>query len=144
MQVKTFSRYILLKADIPTLVRGVVAKDVNVGGIKLQYEVSTIKACVFQFLNKQRIICLTLFPKDKETRTFLNPYKELWDSNRNRLPKSLWGSNNDALTQLWIELESDYKNLDSGVPIVKQEIRNTNITKHFSKARQKFFVFQKQ
>jgi hypothetical protein len=145
MQVKNFYLYNLIKSDIPEILRNkVIIRDVNVGGIKLQYEVSTVKALVFKLFNKQKIINLTLFPKDKETKTFLRPYKKNWSKEREKLPKCLWGKNDDVLTNLWIELVMDYKDLDHGEVLLKREIRDTNITKHLSRNKKSFFVFKKQ
>lgn len=144
MEIKSFYRYKLLKSDVPTIIKKVIVKDVNVGGIKLQYEVTVVKALVFMFLNKMRIIPITRFPKKKEILTFLRPYKENWSKKRrDRMPKNFWGNNDEPLTSLWIELESDYKSLDKGLIILKKEIRNTEVTKHLFKQKPVFFVIKK-
>lgn len=140
MQISKLNRYSLKKKDIPEIVKKTVVKDANVGGIKLQYEVSIVIALVFVLFNKQWIITLRSLPNTTETRTFLRPYKQMWDASRNRLPRCLWGKNDDPLTNLWIELELDYVDINSGQILLKQEIRNTNITKHLSKIKELFYI----
>jgi hypothetical protein len=100
------------------------------------------------FLYKQRIINVSFLnplPNTKPIkRVFLRPYKQLWSAKRdNRLPKCLWGKNEDSLTALWIELESDYKDLDSGLIVLKKEIRDTNITKHLNRTEDLFYIKSK-
>lgn len=143
MQIKLFYRYGLIKSDIPEIInKKTVMKDVNVGGIKLSYKVSTIKALVFKIFNKQYVVPISR-PRNVETLTFLRPYKKIWDTGRNRLPKCLWGKKDDPLTNLWVELEIDYKDLDSGQILGKKEIRDTNITKYLSKNKQLFYIVKK-
>lgn len=144
MQIQIFDKYSLIKSDIPEIInKKTIVKDVNVGGIKLSYKVSTIKALVFNLFNKQRIIPISLNPYNTHIVHLLRPYKEKWDVGRGKLPKCLWGKKTDPLTNLWIELELDYIDLDSGEVILKDEIRNTNITKHLSKNKQLFYVVKK-
>jgi len=144
MQIKIFDKYSLIKSDIPTIInKKTIVKDVNVGGIKLSYKVSTVKALVLNIFNKQYIIPISLKPKDKTNITFLRPYKNKWDVGRNKLPRCLWGKTTDPLTNLWIELELDYTDLDSGEVMCKREIRDTNITKHLSKNKQLFYIIKK-
>lgn len=143
MQIKIFHRYSLTKSDIPEIInKKTIVKDVNVGGIKLSYKVSTVKALVFKIFNKQYILPISK-PRNIENLTFLRPYKTVWDTGRNRLPKCLWGKKDDPLTNLWVELEIDYKDLNSGRVIGKREIRDTNITKHLSKNKQLFYIVKK-
>lgn len=141
MNIKKHYQYKLVKSDVPEILRNNIVKDVNVGGIKLSYEVSTVKTIVFMFLGKQYIIPISR-RKNKETRHFLNPYKTFWDTSnkRNFLPKCLWGKNNHPLTNYWIELELDYTDVNSGEIIVKGDIRNTNITKHLSRTKELFYI----
>ena len=140
MQIQILKRFKLIQKDEPQIVSRVVVKDANVGGIKLRYEVSTVKALVFSVFKRPKTIVLRTLPKTLETRTFLRPFKKSWNASRDRLPKSLWGKNNEPLTNLWIELECDYKDLSSGMVIIKQEVRNTHITKHFTRHKEEFFI----
>ena len=144
MNIKTFYQYKLIASFIPEILRNIIVKDVNVGGIKLSYEVSTVKALVFMFFNKQYIKPISS-RHNTETRHFLRPYKTFWDvaDRKNWLPRCLWGKKSDPLTNLWVELELDYKDIDSGELIVKEEIRNTNITKHLSRNKQLFYIEKK-
>jgi hypothetical protein len=144
MKIESYNRFKLLKKDLPEIIKKVVTIDANVGGIKLLYEVAIVNCLVFMFLGKQRLINLTLLPKQKMRRVFLNPYKEVWSEKRDsRLPKCLWGKNDYPLTALWVELESDYENLKSGMVLLKKEIRDTNITKHLSRTHEMFYIKSK-
>lgn len=143
MHISTFDRYSLKQSDVPKIIKKTIVEDVNVGGIKLRYEVSTVIALVFYLFKKQKIVPLRTLPKTTIMRTFLNPYKSIWDVSRNKLPKCLWGNNQEPLTKLWIELEVDYKDIKSGTLLLKQEIRDTNITKHLSKIRELFYILKK-
>lgn len=143
MLIKLFNRYRLVHKDVPEIInKKTIVKDVNVGGIKLSYKVSTVKALVFNFLNKQRIITLFVVPNTTRNCTVLNPYKTFWNNKERpkKLPKSLWGNTDRPLTNIWVELECDYKDLNSGKVLIKEEIRNTNITKHFSKQHPCFYI----
>jgi hypothetical protein len=144
MKIESYNRFTLLKSDLPEIIKKVVTVDAHVGGIKLQYEVAIVWCAVFMLRGKQRFVSLTPFPKSVVKRVFLRPYKELWSEKREkRLPKCLWGKNDEPLTALWIELESDFKDIESGMVLLKQEIRDTNITKHLSRTHQLFYIKSK-
>lgn len=147
MQKQTFYRYDLIQSDIPEIAdKKVIVKDAYVGGIKLRYKVSTVKALVFNLFNKQKIIQLprlSFHKSAEEIKTFLRPYKNIWDVSRNKLPKCLWGNPKEVLTNLWIELELDYKDIKSGIILPKKEIRDTNITKHLTKNKKLFYIVKK-
>lgn len=142
MQIQTLEQYKLLQADVPEIQnKKLVIKDVGVGGVKLRYKISTVKALVFNLFGKQKIIPIfKLSYPSSEIKTFLRPYKDIWDTSRNKLPRCLWGNKNEPLTNLWIELKLDYKSLKTGRAIPKQEIRNTNITKHLTRIHKVFYV----
>lgn len=141
MKIENYSLFTLLKKDLPEIIKKVVVKDAGVGGIKLVYQVTTVKCLVFTLLNKHFIFNLTLFPKNKVKRIFLCPYKELYSSSRDKkLPRNFWGKNDEPLTALWMEMESDYESLESGLVLLKKEIRDTNITKHLTRVREKFYI----
>jgi len=141
MKVLNYNRFQLIKKDLPEIIKRVVTKDVNVGGIKLVYQVSLHECVVFMLFGKQRIIKIPKFSNhNKIERVFLRPYKELWSVKCKNLPKCLWGKNDDPLTMLWVELEADYQTLATGYILQKKEIRDTNINKHLTRTKPLFYI----
>jgi hypothetical protein len=143
MKINNYNRFGLVKSSLPEIKKNIVIIDANVGGVKLVYEVVLVKCAVFTLLEKQFIVELPWFYRQKAERTFLRPYKELWSFERKNLPKSLWGKTDDPLTQLWVELQSDYEDLEKGMIVIKKEIRDTNITKHLNKTKKIFHIKSK-
>ena len=146
MKIVNYNRFRLLKKDLPEIINKVVVQDdVNVGGIKLVYEVSLRDCFILNFFGRQRLVELPSYKKSKKIiRVFLRPYKKLWSEKRDKkLPKNFWGKNDELLTQLWVELEFDYIDLQSAIIILTKEIRDTNITKHLSKTKNLFYVKSK-
>lgn len=143
MKTAIFEKFELIKACVPEIVKGKIIKDVNVGGVKLTYKVSMVKLLILDlFKHRIRITLKKYKYADPELskRTYLRPYKTFLDTSKGKWAKCLWGSNAEPLTNLWIELELDYNSLQDGFALLKQEIRNTNITKHLLKASKLFYV----
>jgi hypothetical protein len=143
MKIESYNRFKLVKKDIPEISKNIVILDANVGGVKLVYEVVSVKCAIFTLFEKQFILELPWIYTRGIERVFLRPYKELWSFERKNLPKSLWGKTNDPLTQLWVELQSDYEDIEKGMVILKKEIRDTNITKHLNKTEEIFHIKSK-
>lgn len=140
MIIKKKVTYELIKKDIPTILNNVVRKDCNVGGIKLVYKIKTSLVKEYNFLGT--IIYIPTFSGIlKETRIFLRPFKEEWDTERNRLPTNFWGKKSHPLTNLWLELAYDYENIHEETPLFKEEIRNHNLIKLLRHNTNKFSIF---
>jgi hypothetical protein len=147
MKIQSYNHFKLLKSDLPEITKNKVITDVDVGGIKLVYQVTIRQCLTFLFFDKLIIIPLPSLHISSIQKVFLKPYKEYYSrikENKN-LPKSLWGKNNDPLTALWVEMEFDYESVKPGKSIIedKKEIRDTNITKHLNKIEKSFFIKSK-
>lgn len=66
------------------------------GGIQLTYLI--YKVYYFKLFNRE----ISWFRKILGNKTFLRPYKKLWDKRMYRLPFVYWGKKSHPLTRLWI------------------------------------------
>lgn len=122
--------YRLLKKNIPLTTGRSITYDVNVGGVKLVYEVTTtleweVNLKIFKFY------ILRSLDKKVIKEIYLRPYKYLWDTERNRLPHNFWGKQEHPLTAeiFWVRLKEDYDTLtDKGFELLNH--KTPHVTDH--------------
>lgn len=76
-------------------------KDNVSHGIRLVYSISKIYSV--SILNKEII----LYRKRLGLKTFLRPYKKVWDKRTYRLPYVYWGKASHPLTRHWVVIPND-------------------------------------
>lgn len=131
--------YKLKSKNIPFIVNNNLREDNNLGGTKLVYLKKTIEVkeinifgLTFQLPSLKKTL--------RETKIFLRPFKKNWDAKRNKLSRNFWGRKNHPLTNIWVELYSDYDNVVDQMPIIKNEIKDHKFVKNLKEAKKKFVV----
>lgn len=131
--------YKLIKKDVPVIKNRVVLKDPKVGGIKLVYDVLEER---FKEINIFGYKILNPFPYywNRKKQVILRPFKDVWDTSRNRLPRNYWGKQSDPLTFMWIEMEFDYDSIEITLPIFKNQITDHRVLKHIKQFEKEFSI----
>jgi len=132
--------YTLVKKDVPVIKNRVVLEDPGVGGVKLVYDVLEQH---FKEMNILGYKILNPFPsfKCKKKQVILRPFKEVWDKDKNRLPRNYWGKKTDPLTFMWVELEFDYDSLEESLPLFKEQILDHALIKHLKHIEDEFSLY---
>jgi hypothetical protein len=131
--------YILMKSDVPEVTKTMIVNDVNVGGVKLVYAVTTYHYKEITALGHR--IPLPWPCRIKSRRmVVLRPYKDNWDTERHKLARNYWGKPTNPLTNLWIEVESDYKDISTAIIEFKEFIYNHELIKHFKAVSKHFEI----
>jgi len=91
-------KYKLIDSKVPVMKGRNIITDSNVGGIKNTYKIYRLSGP------------FNLFKKYIGTKTFLRPYKSVWDVKRHRLPVVYWGKG--PLLNMWLILSNDYDNIN--------------------------------
>lgn len=131
--------YLLKSKQVPEVTKTRIIEDVGVGGIKLVYKVRTFyykEIKIFGYLIPLPWPCRI----DFGTFIVLRPYKVRWDTERNRLPRNYWGKKDNPLTNMWIEVEYDYDNIDKDLVYYKDMITDHELIKYFKKHTDEFSV----
>lgn len=88
----------LIESQVPVIKGKNIIQDSNVGGTKNTYKIYLV-----------RNICGIRLNKYIGTKSFLRPYKSMWDVKERRLPSIYWG--NGPLLNLWLVLNTNYNNI---------------------------------
>ena len=132
--------FILLKKDVPKITGNTVLVDGNVGGVKLVYLIKEYSVKEIRLFNRTFLL-YNPFKYTKTIKTFLRPFKKYWNTSRNRLAKNYWGKPLYPLTNLWIELENDYKDIRSTIPVMKEQITNHSLIKQLRQCTENFYFY---
>ena len=140
MQIKEV--YTLIKKDIPEIEHGQVVSDPDVGGVKLVY---WKRKFLLKSINIGSIkISYPTKILKREKVVFLRPYKEKWDTQRNRLPRNYWGKTNNLLTNMWIVIETDYKKWSGTTVRFKDQVTDHEVIRNLKSSEESFSVFINQ
>jgi len=137
--------YKLINKDIPVIVSNQIVEDPGVGVLKLVYKVTQYIAKEIKLGKKLIYIPWDgsfFSPRKVITSIFLRPFKTYWSETRPKeLPKNFWCSKTHPLTNMWVELHNDYKSTkESGLRMMKQEIRDHNFVRHLKNKDKKFII----
>ena len=140
--MKIKDTYTLIKTDIPKIVDGQVVSDPGVGGIKLVYWKRRIvyKDVYFSFIKISYPISIS----KRSKVVFLRPFKDKWDTQRNRLAINYWGKKNNPLTNMWIVVESDYKHWSDTAVRFKDQVTDHTLLKELKATSEEFTVIVNQ
>ena len=143
-------QFSLIKRDIPTIKGKKVVIDAKVGGEKLVYKRICYPARLFKFGSVEIEIPGLVFwlselgfPVHKSTDTvvFLRPFKTTWDnSNQPRVSYEEWGKKEHPLTNIWLILVSDYKDISHTMPLIKEYVENAKLKKLLRQKVEKFII----
>lgn len=128
--------YTLKRKDIPEIVDGTVLSDPDVGGEKLVYWRRTFMIKEICIGSIKISYPVKAFKRKKVV--FLRPYKKYWDTKGNRLPLNYWGKKNHPLTNMWITVQSDYKQWSDKVVRFKDQVTDHGIIKSLKSAEETF------
>jgi len=123
--MKIIDTYTLIRKDIPVIEFGEVVSDPEVGGIKLVYWKRTM-VCKELNLGLFRIT-YPIYIYKRTKIAFLKPFKEKWDTKRNRLDRCFWGKKDHPLTNMWIIVTPDYKKWSDTIVRFKDQIKDHKI-----------------
>ena len=141
MRTKSFLKkgylFKLIDFSEPLLKDNRMIYDNKVGGVILKYKVKDV-------------IYVTLFKKERilYTRTtmgiygFFNPLKFYWRKDAYKISKIYWGRKNNPLTNLWLEVYPEFKDINSIALSELKKIKqclNRPLIKHLS-SRDEFFI----
>ena len=131
--------YTLIKQVAPIIKQNKIVVDGGVGGLKLTYQVNYFKIHKILGFN-----VVGLFPFKTKVEVYLKPYKKVWDTKRNRLPKNYWGKKNSPLTGIWVRLKHDYKPVKRGtIPFhIDQFITNHDFIRYLNKGTEHFSIIK--
>lgn len=127
-----------------------VISDARVGGEKLVYQRVSYSVQVIKPFNLFTVMIPLLLYRNingkielkKETTkvAYLRPYKKNWAPKKDRLPFHEWGKKEHPLTNIWVELEFDYKDIVSQMPIIKSRVEDQSLIKFLRQHEEKFTV----
>ena len=142
-------KFILYDIIQPMIRNNAIVSCPGVGGIRVKCRLETSLAYkiripnwiyrnVRQLQNKKlRYFYIpTISNTKQETKLLYKPYKNNWDTYRNRLSHDKWGKKNHPLTNIWIEIEKDDIVLNGiSIPVLKKEIGNNIIRKYLGQLK---------
>lgn len=111
--IKQGTLFQLIWFSQPIIVNHINLKSDNqLGGVLLRYKITDIK--YISFFNHDYAI----LPKLKWSKqlTFFKPMKKDWDRTVYRITPRYWGKKHHLLTQLWLEVDNDFKDIFSVTP----------------------------
>ncbi len=114
--------------------------DEVVGGVKLTYWCRTVSFKVIKvkwFLIKVPIIKSV---SKRKKLVFLRPLKQFWDNERNKLPLNFWGKKNDPMTNMWIKVHRDYKDINFDTVIFIEHIKDHSLIKRLKEQSESFTI----
>jgi hypothetical protein len=131
--------YTLKDSVIPEVTKTTVITDHGAGGVKLVYRVISFHHKQFKILGYKMPVPWPYKVK-KEKQVFLNPYKEVWDSERNKTSRNNWGSPSNPLMTVWVKVEFDYSNIEEDIICFEEYVNDHELQRHFKKRTQDFEV----
>jgi len=132
--------YNLIKKDVPIIKNRIVIEDPGVGGVKLVYNIFEQHFKEIK-ISGHRIPLPFPYYINKSKCVILRPFKEVWDTDKNRLPRNYWGKKSDPLTYMWIELEYDYDSLSEALPLYKEQILDHALIKRLKNIEETFSMY---
>lgn len=142
--------YILLKKDVPTIKGKHVIIDAKVGGEKLvykriRYSVNVIKIGTLEIKIPSMVYWLKELGApvhdNTDTVVFLRPFKKTWDnSERPRVSYDEWGKKDHPLTNIWLIIQFDYKDISQTVPLIKEYVEDAKLKKLLRQKVEKFNI----
>jgi hypothetical protein len=88
------TKYTLQSVRSPSIVLGVPVTDLEIGGIKLVYSVSSKEYPITEIDNKEIV--------------FWKPFKKYWTTDKKSCKKGEWGNARSPFTNVWLQIPSDY------------------------------------
>lgn len=154
IMTKRITKYTLLKKDVPKMKGKTILSDARVGGEKLVYSTISYPISTITLFNRYTVhIPLVLYRKDyggigidlvKEVKVFYRPYKKHWvkkvEGQKIRVPFHLWGKKEHPLTNIWVQLAFDYKDIYSNWPVIEKEIENHILIKFLRQHEEQFNI----
>lgn len=96
-------------------------KDNQYGGVRLIYTI--YKIYYVSLLGRE----IPWFRYALGKKTFLRPYKKIWDKRTYRLPYVYWGKRTNPLTRLWVVIPNNYplgtKKIVPEVNLIHQHVK---------------------
>lgn len=109
--------YILVNVSRPIIVNNkFMFHDNRKGGELLQYNIYEVKT--INIFNSVFVIHNTKYVVDN--KYFFRPLKRDWNRNSYKISKIYWGKKNHLLTNYWLEVDSNFKDIFS---INKEELK---------------------
>ena len=135
----------LIKFNAPVIANYVeLLSDNNKGGILLVYKVTDVK--YISFFNHNYSI---LF-KRSEQLVFFRPLKRNWPRNVYKITLFYWGKKHHLLTKLWLEVDTDFKDIFSVTPAKLKRIshltfkKDKELIKQLNSRNEKFILSNNQ
>jgi hypothetical protein len=124
-------RYVLIDNKSPKIEGKIIIEDLNVGGIKLTYEVSNNKS--------------TLSQRDIQTHIYLRPYKtNLGEDKKDceeTFGKGSWGNTSSPLSNVWFKIKKDYTDYNKEFMFIRYDrVIDTQLISELNKKTKKFVL----